>query len=154
MDTNGYIYKVFRVYFSWRRNMGYNYELNVEVETTQNVYLECAKHIVEEYPKEWGQHSDEKTELQYIYCHSSYGTIYLRRYEVMTLGKTEEKYFLSQNVNSLKSGESTNLFSMQQEIIDGKDNIVDFLREVGFDHSFQLLELQVSITEQESPYMK
>ena len=135
--------------------MGYNYEINVGVEIYPNVYKHCLSHITDEYDDdEWGQKSSEDKNQQFVWVNSGSGIIYLQRLEVIRNGKTEEDFILSQNVASMKSGESMNFFAFQQEIIDAKDNIEDFLREAEFEHTFQLDQLQISLTEQESPYMK
>ncbi len=133
--------------------MGYNYELNVEAEIYPNVYKKCLEHIIEEYNGEWRQHSDERQDKQFVCVSTGSGEIFLRRMKVQVGREDTEKYFISQNVNSLKSDERNTIFTMHQEITDAKDNIEDFLREVGYDHTFQLDQLMVGFAEQEFPYI-
>ena len=134
--------------------MGYNYELNVGVSIYPNVYKKSLKFILEEHAEEWGQKADSDKNMQYVWVHSDFGELYFQRLEVIRNGQTEEEHIISQNTNSLKSGETNGFLTLQQEIIDAKDNIEEFLREIGYSHSFQLDELMISYAEQESPYMK
>jgi len=136
------------------RKMGYTYELNVEATIYPNVYESCLKHVLKEYAGEWTQKSDERKDKQFVRVESSVGEIFFRRFKVQEGRQDVERCFISQNVNTLKSDERNTIFTMQQEIIDAKDNLEDFLREVGWDETFQLEELMIGITEQESPYMK
>lgn len=136
--------------------MGYQYELNVKVEITPNVYKESLAYIVKNYTEEeeYFNHASEKKQDQFVSFSSDYGFVYFQRYNVITKEGTFEKYFISQNTAPMGNGESTNLTSLQDDIVEAKENIEDFLNGIGFGESFKLSELELGYACQEAPYME
>ena len=134
--------------------MGHNYMLNVAIQLVPNVYEACLKHIVKEYKGEWDQHPDGRKDLQFVWVDSDSGKLFFQRFPVITRGREKEEYYISQNIIPLKSGEKSNLYDFQEEIVDAKSNMEEFVRKAGFDEVFRLDKLLLTYSEQGRPYTK
>jgi hypothetical protein len=135
--------------------MGYNYEISVRASIEPNVYRSVIDHMVNEYEKsKYGAGEHSMLGITYVWINTNHGIMYFFSEEVIQNSGSVFEHYILTTTSPLKTGEYTNIFSIQEDIVEAKENMQDFLAEVGYEYNFSLKDLDIGYTEQESPFMK